>query len=343
MWQDNDHAAAARKTIAAREGFTLLELLLTLALAVVLIGLVGGAMRFYAVDMNVRDMDIRQTQLAAAVMQMIENDLRATLHGEPIDTSGLEALLAATAANVSGGGGGAQPAGSEEDLSAAGIDSEIDDGDAMIEQASTADLEAGTAVLQSPGLIGNQYQIQIDLSRLPRLEEYMAFLDQSVANIDDVPSDLKTVSYFVQPAGVVGGIQDPLSQIDAATGEQNALQQESVGGLVRRSLDRAATVYAASSGGAAMLNQTGELLAPEISGIEFGYWDGVTWQLEWSSDEFGELPLAVQVRLYMADPQTAITGEITDTSSTRTFMHVVRLPMARPIEEEETELLEAGI
>lgn len=343
MWQNNDGAAATRATNAARDGFTLLELLLTLSLAVVLIGLVGGAMRFYAVDMNVRDMDVRQTQLAAAVMQMIENDLRATLHGEPIDTSGLEAVLAATAANVSGATGGAQPAGSEEDLSAAGIDSEVSDDDLMLEETSIADLESGTAVLQSPGLIGNQYQIQIDLSRLPRLEEYMSFLDQSVANIDDVPSDLKTVSYFVQPAGVVGGIQDPLSQIDAATGEQDALAQTSVGGLVRRSLDRAATVYAASTGGAAMLNQTGELLAPEITGVEFGYWDGVTWQLEWSSDEYGELPLAVQVRLYMADPQTAITGEITDTSTVRTFMHVVRLPLAQPIEEEETDLLEVGI
>jgi type II secretory pathway pseudopilin PulG len=329
-----------------RGGFSLLEVLLTLSLAVVLIGLVGGAMRFYAVDMNVRDMDIRQTQLAAAVMQMIEDDLRATLHGDPIDTSGLEALLAATAANASGaaGGGGGQQATSEEDLSAAGIDSAASAEDAAaVEDASTADLQAGTAVLQSPGLIGNQYQIQIDLSRLPRLEEYMSFLDQSVANIDDVPSDLKTVSYFVQPAGTVGGIQDPLGDIDALTGQQGGISQAGAGGLVRRSLDRAATTYAASTGGAAMLNQTGELLAPEITGIEFGYWDGVTWQLEWSSDQYGELPLAVQVRLYMADPQTAITGEVTDTSSTRTFMHVVRLPLARPIEEEETELMEAGI
>lgn len=327
-------------------GFTLLEVLLTLSLAVVLMGLVGGALRFYAVDMNIRDMDIRQTQLAAAVMQMIEDDLRATLHSEPVDTSGLEALLASTAANVSGGGeaaGGAAPA-EDVDLSAAGIDSgEEEEDDTMDEEpASTADVSTGAALLETPGLIGNQYAIQLDLSRLPRLEEYISVIDGTSANIDDVPSDLKTVAYFVQPAGA-GGVNDPLDQINSqAASNPNALAG---GGLVRRSLDRSATAFAVTNGGAATLNQTGELLAPEITGIEFAYWDGTTWLQEWSSDEYGELPMAVQVRLYMNDPETAITGEITDSSMTRTFMHVVRLPLARPIEEEteSEDLSEAGI
>ncbi len=237
-----------------RPAFTLLEVLLTLSMSVVLMILVGGAIQFYARDMNVHDMDIRQTQLASAVMQMIEDDLRATLHSEPVDMSGLEALLASTAGESSGGGqsGG----GDDQDLSAAGIDS----ADASLpEETSIVDLQSGVAVLQTPGLVGNQYQIQIDLSRLPRLEEYVAMLDDTIAEIDDVPSDLKTVAYFVQPAGTIGGIQDPLDSLDpdAAT--------SGTGGLVRRSLDRAATVEAARTGGLTLLNQTGELLAPEIN------------------------------------------------------------------------------
>ena len=52
----------------AMRAFTLLEVLLTLAMSVVLMGLIGTAFQFYAVDMNVRNMDIQQTQLAAAVI-----------------------------------------------------------------------------------------------------------------------------------------------------------------------------------------------------------------------------------------------------------------------------------
>ncbi|TWU55534.1 PulJ/GspJ family protein [Rubripirellula reticaptiva] len=326
-----------------RSGFTLLEILLTLAMSVVLMILVGGAIQFYARDMNVRDMDIRQTQLAAAVMQMIEDDLRATLHTVPADMAGLESLLAAS------GGGESAAAGDGEDLSAAGIDSAVDDSAAVGTEAvdaSSMDLSAGSAVLQTPGLIGNQSQIQIDLSRLPRLEEYVAMLDGTTSDIEDVPSDLKTVAYFVQPAGITGGVQDALATINedqslAEAVDDGSSENES-GGLVRRSLDRAATLHAASTGALTLLNQTGELLAPEVLSIQFEYWDGITWQLMWSSDEYGELPLAVKVELAMSDPTALLAdGSGLDPDAIRTFSHIVRLPLARPIDTTEEDV--AGV
>lgn len=319
-----------------RRGFTLLELLLTLALSVVLIALVGGALQFYARDMNVRDLDIRQTQLAAAVMQMIEDDLRATIHSEPIDTAPLATLLASS----TGGGGNPTGDASAEDLAAAGLDSESDTTESGMtgDSAGTMDLTTGVAVLKTPGLIGNQFQIQLDLSRLPRLEEYVQLLDGSNTEIDDVPSDIKTVAYFVQEAGTLGGVQDQLQQLTSGV-----LESDDNGGLVRRALDRAATNYATLNGNTVTLNQTGDLLAPEIQAIEFQYWDGITWQLEWNSDEFGELPLAVQITLYMADPRAEVDG-LASSTTPRTFRHVVRLPMAKLIEEEEEDdLAEAGI
>ena len=104
---------------------------------------------------------------------------------------------------------------------------------------------------------------------------------------------------------------------------------------MRRSLDRAATAYAAELGNLAALTQTGDLLAPEVLGIEFRYWDGITWELEWSSDEYEELPLAVQVQITMSNPIAISAGlSADDPNAVRVFTHVVRLPMAKPIEEE---------
>jgi len=319
--------------------FTLLEVLLTLAMSVVLMGLIGTAFQFYAVDMNVRNMDIQQTQMAAAVMQMIEDDLRATLHSEPADMSGLEELLSSSLGGEEEGdksGGG-----EEEDLSAAGISMEEDIVEEM--DAVPLNLTSGVAVLQTPGLIGNQYQIQLDLSRLPRLEEYVQMMDQTTATLQDVPSDLKTVAYYVQSDDCTAGVLDSLAELDPDATDLTS------GGLVRRSLDRAATLEAATMGNISTLNQTGDLLAPEVKAIEFSYWDGLTWQLEWSSDEFGELPLAVQVTIYMVDPALAATEDEDTLSSLgpesmRSFTHIVRLPMAVPIETaEEDDLSEAGL
>lgn len=320
--------------------FTLLEVLLTLAMSVVLMGLIGTAFQFYAVDMNVRNMDIQQTQLAASVMQMIEDDLRSTLHSEPADMSGLEKLLSASLGGEEQNG---QSGESQEDLSAAGISMEMEEEPLDAVETTSLDLTSGVAVLQTPGLVGNQFQIQLDLSRLPRLEEYVQMMDETIADLQDVPSDLKTVAYYVQSDETTGGVIDALAQLDPDATELMS------GGLVRRSLDRAATVEAATMGNISTLNQTGDLLAPEIKAIEFSYWDGVTWQLEWSSDEFGELPLAVQIRIFMIDPAVAATEDADAISalgpdSMRAFSHIVRLPMAVPIEtEEEEDLSEAGL
>ena len=323
------------KNAARRAAFTLLEVFLTLSMAVVLMALIGAAIQFYARDMDVNDTDIRQTQLAAAIIQMIEDDLRATIHNDPIDMEPLAALLSTVAANTGGGAGGEQPAGGE-DLSAAGFD--MDESLVEDEAVEPPDLTTGVAILERPGLIGNQYQIQIDTSRLPRLEEYVVMLDETNTDIQDLPSDLKTVTYFVQAAGSYG-VEDNLA---AASPGSN----DSQGGLVRRSLDRAATTYAAGAGNLTALAQTGDLLAPEVLGIEFRYWDGVTWELEWSSDEFEELPLAVQIQVTMSNPIAVSSGlSPDDENAVRVFTHIVRLPMANPLEEEseDDQLSEAGI
>ena len=324
-----------------RSGFTLLEVLLTLAMSVVLMILIGGAIQFYTRNMNVRDMDIRQTQLAAAVMQMIEDDLRACLHGQPADMAGLEALLQASGGGASGGGGDAAAEG--EDLSAAGIDSATDE--TVVADVTTMDLTSGAAVLQSPGLIGNQTQIQVDISRMPRLEEYTLMMDQDATNIDDIPSDLKTVAYFVQPSGSIAGVSDSMStMIDDPELVAALATENDGGGLIRRSLDRAATTQAASTGAITLLNQTGDLLAPEIRSVEFEYWDGTLWQFQWSSDEFGELPMAVKVVLTMADPTvTAADGSGPDPTAMRTFTHVVRLPLAQPIDTTDDAMAETAL
>ena len=290
-------------------------------MSVALMVLIGGALQFYGRTMNVRDTDVRQIQLASAVLQMIEDDLRATLHTEPVDTAGLEAMLAASS--------GQEPS-SSEDLSAAGIDSEVSDGG--------NNMLTDMTILETPGLIGGQNQIQVDLSRLPRLEEYAVMFDDSAANLEDVPSDLKTVSYFVQAAGTIGGVLDAGSSIGAEGVSAVA------GGLVRRTLDRAATLEAALSGGLTRLNQTGDLVAPEVIAIEFAYWDGVSWLPEWSSDQYGELPPAVRVRLTMEDPIAQATNDNPAAAATRVFQHVIRLPLSRPVDNsQEDDLTEAGL
>lgn len=329
------HLQEVRPFTHRRAAFTLLEVLLTLSMSVVLMALIGGAIQFYGREMTQHDEEIRRVQLAASVMQMIEDDLRCALHGEPLDAAPLGELLSSAASGSQGSGGEAGDSSGDDTTSSATTNADDSSG-LLTADAAALGLTSGAAVLQSPGLIGDQSQIQFDVSRLPRLEEYMVMMDASTANLDDVPSDIKTVAYYVQAAGATTGVSDPL----ASAGDSG--NAAGAGGLVRRSIDRAAALQAATTGGLAQLNQTGKVLAPEITGIEFSYWDGVTWQLEWSSDGYGELPLAVKVELSMAGSNSAGSEAAAD-PSVRTFTHIVRLPLARPIDTTGTTTSGSGL
>ncbi|MCM2371642.1 type II secretion system protein GspJ [Aporhodopirellula aestuarii] len=317
-------------------GFTLLEMLLTLSLCVVLMILVSEAMTFYVREMATAETMFRQSQVASAVLQMIEDDLRMTLTTKPVDTTPLADVLASASAPLADLGltssfGGEESGDDDlpEDPEASGsTDLASDTSEEEAVGTEMLDVSLGGTVLQSPGLIGNSLQLQVDVSRLPRLEQ--SVIDPTLAvsggNLLDRPSDIKTISYFVQAEGS-GTSLDALEELAAASGIPAS--GASGGGLVRRELDRAINTYASTTGGVSRLNSVGELISPEVTAIEFEYYDGINWLTYYSSDEMGYLPLAVRVTLQ-------IGGDELDPEAMRTFTHVIFLPMSHP-EDADTE------
>lgn len=318
-----------------RGGFTLVEVLLTLALAVVLVVMVGSALTFYANNLQTKDSDVRRAQLASALLQMISSDLKATLHPPKFDDSALAKVLSG-AGGGSGAASGSSSAGGDASASESGLSDLPEEEESEEPFVDVSDLSMNGMTLQRPGLIGNQFQIQFDVSRLPRLEEYQQLLTTPVEGMSDVPSDIKTLTYYVQAAGG-SGVVDPLSQVADPDADPLAFGGGSTGGLVRRQLDRQVTKFAFESGGLASMNLSGDLLAPEVVALEFSYFDGFQWRMEWNSDTYGGLPLAVQVQLTLSEPGIALDSvNVADSDQVRTFRQIIRLPMGRPLEEDES-------
>ncbi|WP_283433431.1 prepilin-type cleavage/methylation domain-containing protein [Neorhodopirellula lusitana] len=316
------------QTSPTRSAFTLLEMLLSLSMCVVLMTLVSSAMTFYVRDMGTAEATFRDSQIATAVLQMIEDDIRMSITTRPVSTDELAGILEAAASPLEGltdsldsgadsGIAGAEDLPEDTDL----LDSEI---------SSTVDLTVGGTVLQSPGLIGSDTQLQIDTSRLPRLEDTV--LDPSLSadgnQLQDRPSDIKTVTYFVSMAGSGMG-NDALAQLaddNGITIDENDEEPSLTGGLVRRQIDRAIHSHASLTGGLARLQSVGEILAPEIVAINFEYYDGINWLPYFNSDEYGYLPMAIRVQLQM-------NGD--EGQEARTFTHVIYLPMSHPEDAED--------
>ncbi|WP_417730563.1 hypothetical protein [Rosistilla oblonga] len=324
---------------ATRRGFTLFEVVVALGLSVVLMGMIGFAMQFYAAQLNDRDSEARRTQLARAILRMIAEDLQACIYPQEFDAGALAEVLASSATGAAAGGSSGSSSSSESDAVT------VEEGEEM-EATAISDSLASTV---RPGLIGNQYQIQFDVSRLPRMEEYLPMLTNPTdVGIQDMPSDVKTVAYFVQQANL-SGVGDSIGQL----GSGGATNLQSSSGLVRRALSRELTTYASESGDVMRLNQTGDVLAPEVLQIEFAYFDGTQWIYEWNSDESQGLPIAVQIRLTLGkppgsaeDPMNAGLATAGDATTGDVYDLMVRLPMAQLVSEEEataTDLSAAGL
>ena len=263
---------------------------------------------------------VQQSQMARAILNMIAEDVRTSVRYQSFDTSGLQELLSgatgggstggatsggssggsssggsSTGGSSSGGGGttGAATSGNTSGASAAGASS-----------SSTGATDAGSTSTTStaplpPGIYGSSTSIEIDVSRLPRPDEYYPKVgDNSLGTLGDMPSDVKTVGYYVQSPRT-DGVQDSLGQLSQQAASLNAgALAVANGGLVRRSVDRAVTQYSYEMGQSSQLQRTGELIAPEVLAIEFQYFDGATWQTQWDGSQQG-LPHVVKITIAM--------------------------------------------
>jgi len=168
----------------------------------------------------------------------------------------------------------------------------------------------GAPAVIPPGIFGSASSIEVDVSRLPRPDEYVIQPgNMNTGSLGDMPSDIKTVGYYVQ-APRSDGVQDPLASLTSqiATASSGSTAGLS-GGLVRRSLDRAVTQYAYQMGNSDQLIRTGEIIAPEVLGIDFSYFGPEGWRTDWDSSTLG-LPSVVKVTIAMQRESKARTNPL---------------------------------
>ncbi len=287
-----------------RGGFSLLEMLLTLAMSVVLLTLISQSIRYYARDLtNVED-DYRASLIATTTLRRIEDDLRSAAIGRPVSMEPMIARLAAAT-------------GVEAVTAAAGVEmtDDLPPGDLPPNDPTT---EATEPIAGEIGLAGGPDWLRVDVRSpvyLPPPAE-----DLTGAAINRPPtSDLQTVSYWVEAGGI-----DPLDALKQISGGE--IISDGAAGLLRQSVDRAVGLQAATMGSAS----TGTLISPEVTAIGLEYYDGMLWQTQYDSIETGTLPMAIRVTLAVGID--------------RMFTHTIGLPAAPAAEPvvDDAELPPAG-
>lgn len=326
-------------------GVTLLELILALGLSVIVLGAIAWMLQLYLRAFDTRRTDIEKAQLARAVLKLIGDDLRSVVAHNAIDFT--DAARLATGGTVPGLD--EETSGDEDNDEDDGDadqpgDGAISDANASGEEEEPKDLSADLTPSTIPGIYGNQFQLQIDISRLPRIEDLYA-----TAGASDLPSDVKTVAYYL--AADVGPTDDTQSTLladERAAQNSSAASAQGWGrGLMRRALDRSVTQWAVANGDTSRLDTQGQLVAEEVVALEFRYFDGTTWLTEWDTEASGGLPQAIEVAVAISTSDVAAADSLDVTpaqsgpldplaqqqnSNVKVFSQIIRIPSAAPLE-----------
>ena len=174
-----------------------------------------------------------------------------------------------------------------------------------------------------PGIYASESAIEIDVSLVPRPDQAIAMApDLMSGTLTDLPTDIKTVAYFIQPVGP-NGVQDPLSGLAAlaaggGSGGIAGVAAAGSGGLVRRSLARAVVQKSYNDGTTDQLSRTGELISTEVVGLAMEFYDGTQWLASWDAST-QKLPLVVRVSIALQDPSVPLEQRIPPPISLQTM------------------------
>jgi hypothetical protein len=290
--------------------------LLSLGLSVLLLAAIGLAVDFHLRLLQTGRAEVEQAQLARAILRRIADDLRNALQYTPSPTTSTSSSSTSSTS--------ADSSASSSTTTTDGSTSESSDESMTEEQQSTdrtSNLASATSLPTLPGIYGNDHELQIDVSRLPRLDQMQATLsgEASTGSMSGVSgttsgswSDLHTVLYYAGDSASAAGA-----------------------GLLRRDMDRITAALSLQQGEGLELQGHEEPMAPEVQEIQFRYFDGTEWVDTWDTTDRSGLPLAVYISIALASPQDsrrtglwAATGGEMDQQS-RTYQFLVHLPAAR--------------
>jgi hypothetical protein len=203
--------------------------------------------------------------------------------------------------------------------------------------AESTEQAATTTVV---GFYGTNTELRFDISRLPRVDQYEVLQSADDSGENEFPSDIKTIAYFLQSDESGEAITSPGLGADIAFAEPSTSGRGR--GLMRAEQDRAVLTLAEDSGLDTAIYSKAKLLAEEVVGLTFQYYDGTEWLTEWDSSTTGSLPRAVEIVLTIQPTYAMNERDLSQSSATSTapetnFRLVVRLPSAPLVAPTTTE------
>ncbi len=316
-----------------RRGFTLIEVILALTIALLLLGALYVAVNMQLASAQVSRDTIQGSTLERAIMSRMDADAAQVMGLSDPARYRFQAGLD-TVPTTSPAAGGSTSGGSTSGASSAGTTTATSASSATSTTASsTTDMTSANGLPDSPssfgsssavtdsqgatnivlpfGVMGDNQSLHLFVSNLPR-EIYASGYNIANSDDSDAPppsSDIRRISYWLVGDG------------------------DSPGGLARQEVPLATSDDALQNLPPGIDSENSYIIADEVRSLNFQYWDGTDWQDSWDSTVLGPdgvtplgSPLAIAVTITIAPQHTS--GPAPSDEPLRTIRHVLLIPSA---------------
>jgi type II secretory pathway component PulJ len=283
--------------------FTLLEILLALGLSVVLLAAIAASIDLYRRMTTAGQDELSEARLVRAVLRKMESDIRSVVPPLPQQSA------AAAAASSSSGSSSSSSSSTSSSSSGQMVASPLD----SVYSRNVFGLYGDARTLVLNTLIPHRLTPTQSGSTTP-----------TQPLLSNVHGDLKIVAYFMTGAGTAAASVPTSGQ--SGTGGVVATS-----GLARLEGDRVAVSYAMEQ--SSMLTSSARILAPEVTAVNFRYFDGLTWQISWDGSGMQLLPNAIEIMISVRSAATvgsSVSPTNPASSVIRVYRHVVPISTAPP-------------
>lgn len=293
----------------ARSAYTLLEVLLSMAIGVLLLSALYVAINVQIEYTQAAREVVDQSTLARSVLNRMASDITPSLGPPPAtNTDPITGLVNLIGVIL---GGDSSSSSTTSTSSTQGSSTSSTSGTSSSSSSSSSSSTPATTSQNGPvtlvGVQGDDSHLTIYVTRVPR---FSAAASEGMDEAATPPaiSDLRKLSYWL-----AGGGDEPL-------------------GLARQELENITSEEALDASALGVENEEKYVIADEVKSLMFSYFDGSSWQDSWDSTTAKGPPLAIAITVGIAPPQ--IPGAQNQDRSLKYFRHVIAIPTANGISAE---------
>ena len=338
-------------TRAHRAAYTMLELMIAVGLtSLLMIALFAAMQQYFSLQLDSNE-EITRQQIARSLLRQMTRDIQSVVFVKKLandETSGTSTSVSEGSSSTSSSGGtsGASSStsgGASSGGSTSGTGTSGGAGNSSVSTGSTSSSSGtldGNSYGQSSidpetvmttytnGLVGTSTDLQLFVSRPDRSLSYVA--SQDLSSTSQRTSDLMIIRYLMAQSGG-GGLASAIADKESIGTESGPI------GIAKLEGDLFGLSTAVETSEESPQLAASKLLAKEVSGLQFRYYDGLTWQESWDSNALNEMPKAIEITLTVRnqeDAGDAFTGSDKDTDPyalpETTHRMVVPIPVAEP-------------